>query len=39
MQPERVEHARMANGIHDFSAGGREPLEGLRDEFEAAHGP
>lgn len=39
MQPERVEHARMANGIHDFSAGGRQPLEGLQHEFEAAHGP
>jgi hypothetical protein len=39
MQPERVERARMANGIHDFSAGGRQPLEGLHDKLEAACGP
>ncbi|WP_052223315.1 DUF2889 domain-containing protein [Novosphingobium malaysiense] len=39
MQPERVERARMANGIHDFSAGGRQPLDGLHDKFEATHGP
>ncbi|MCT2400809.1 DUF2889 domain-containing protein [Novosphingobium mangrovi (ex Huang et al. 2023)] len=39
MQPERVGQACMANGINDFSAGGRQPLEGLHDAFEAAYGP
>lgn len=39
MQPQRVEQARLAGGIHDFSAGGRQPLAGLRDRFEAVHGP
>lgn len=29
MQPERVGDARMAGGIHDFSRGGRQPLENL----------
>ncbi|WP_243990633.1 DUF2889 domain-containing protein [Novosphingobium album (ex Hu et al. 2023)] len=38
MQPDRAPQARMAGGIHDFSAGGREPLEGLRDRFEAVFG-
>ncbi|MCJ2188423.1 DUF2889 domain-containing protein [Novosphingobium beihaiensis] len=39
MQPERVERARMVSGMHDFSAGGRQPLEGLHDRFEDAYGP
>lgn len=38
MQPERVEFARMAGGMHDFSTGGGKPLEGLRHRFEAVHG-
>ena len=38
MQPGRVEQARMANGMHDFSAGGTEPLAGLHARFEAVHG-
>lgn len=39
MQPERVRSAAIAGGMHDFSAGGREPLAGLHKRFEAVFGP
>lgn len=38
MQPGRVEAARMANGLQDFSGAQCAPLDGLRERFEAAHG-